>query len=404
MREVVITGLGPVSPNGVGKDKFWQALRDGKSGIRRITRFDPLGYPSQIAGEIPCEWVEAVEPFPANGRAWSTHLIIAAARLALQDANISPDEFSASRSGIMVGISTTDMGVVEKGLEYFKQNASAKAEILNSSFPHAAASELGVVFNCSGQVVTLSTGCPGGLFSLIYGAESIIKGEADLVIAGGGDAPVTPFVHSCFCASGFLSAAFNNEPSSASRSFDARRDGGVLAEGAGVVILEEAGRALARGANIYAKVAGWGITNAASLKQLGASIASSLEQSLQKAHLQPHEIDYICAHAPSDKLIDKMEVKAIKEVFGRYAYNLPVSSIKSMIGNPLAAAGPLQAIAAAKAIQEKFVPPTINYEFPDPSCDLDFVPNKGRMARMETSLVNLHGLGGCNASLVLTEA
>ena len=181
-----------------GKDKFWQALRDGKSGIRRITRFDPSGYPSQIAGEIPREWVEAVEPFPANGRAWSTHLIIAAARLALQDANISPDEFSVSRSGIMVGISTTDMGVVEKGLEDFKQNASAKAEILNSSFPHAAASELGVVFNCSGQVVTLSTGCPGGLFSLIYGAESIIKGEADLVIAGGMPCYPLPFLFLCF--------------------------------------------------------------------------------------------------------------------------------------------------------------------------------------------------------------
>jgi 3-oxoacyl-[acyl-carrier-protein] synthase II len=404
MREVVITGLGAVAPNGVGKESFWNALKEGKSGVRRITRFDPTGYPSQVAGEIPLEWIEAVEPYHENGRAWSTHLVITAARLALQDAEITEDEFAHCRSGILVGISTSDMGVVEKEYDCFKQNGSTKPEVLSSSFPHAAASELGTVFNCSGQVITLSAGCPGGLFSIIYGVESILRGEADLVLAGGGDAPLTPFVHSCFCAIGLLSSLFNHEPASASRPFDAKRDGGVLAEGAGVLVLEEAERAYSRGARVYARVAGWGISNAASLKQLQASIASSMTQSLQKARLQPSTVDYICAHAPGDKLIDKMETKAIKEVFGRHAYNLPVSSIKSMIGNPLAAAGPLQAIAAAQVIQNKFVPPTINYEFPDPHCDLDCVPNRGRVARIETALVNLHGLGGCNASLLLTKS
>lgn len=404
MREVVITGLGPISPNGVGKNNFWQALKAGESGIRRITRFDPSGCSSQVAGEIPREWIQAVAPFQENGSAWSTYLVITAARLALQDANIGPDEFSKARSGIMVGISTTDMGVVERELECFKQNGSAKAEVLNASFPHAAASELAGEFNCPGQVVTVSASCPSGLFSIIYGVESILRGEADLVIAGGGDAPITPFVHSCFCAVGLLPTLYNNEPASASRPFDARRCGGVLAEGAGMLILEDSERAASRGARVYARVAGWGITNAASYKQLNCSIVSSLKQALAMARLQPHKVDYICAHAPGDKLIDKIETKAIKEVFGRHAYNIPVSSIKSMIGNPLAAAGPLQAIAAAQVIQEKFVPPTINYEFPDPSCDLDFVPNRGRVSRVGTALINLHGLGGCNGSLVLTGA
>lgn len=402
MREVVITGLGALASNGVGKEQFWNALKDGKSGIRRISRFDPAGYPSQIAGEIPREWIEAVEPYHENGRAWSTHLVITAARLALQDAGITREEFSASSADILVGISTTDMGVVEREYTHFKQYNTTSSSAILASFPHAAASLLAGEFNCPGQVVTISTGCPAGLFSIIYGVESILRGETDMVLAGGGDAPLTSFLHAGFCATKLLSTSFNDDPGSASRPFDAKRDGGVIAEGAGMLLLEDAERAYSRGAKVYARVAGWGISNAASPKHLKSSITSSMTQSLQKAHLLPSMVDYICAHAPGDKFIDKAETKAIKEVFGRYAYNLPVSSIKSMIGNPLAAAGPLQAIAAAQVIQDKFVPPTINYEFPDPSCDLDYVPNKGRVARVETALVNLHGLGGCNASLVLT--
>jgi 3-oxoacyl-[acyl-carrier-protein] synthase II len=402
MSDVVITGLGSVAPNGVGKDNFWNALCEGKSGIRRIRRFDPSEYSSQIAGEIPLEWIENIEPLPDNGRAWSTHLIITAARMALQDANMSKEEFARLRSGIWVGISTSDMGVVESEYDLFKINGSTKPTVIPSSFPHAAASALATEFKCSGQVVTVSTGCPSGIFSIIYAVESILQGNTEVALAGGGDAPITPFVLACFCSTGLLPGSYNDEPAIASRPFDARRAGGVLAEGSGMLLLEDAEKALARGAKILGRITGWSITNATSPKSLKSSIVSSLQESLKKAKLALADIDYISAHAPGDRFIDKIETQAIKEVFGDYAYNMPVSSIKSMIGNPLAASGPLQVIATAQIIGNKFIPPTVNYQYPDPHCDLDYVPNRGRVARVDTALVNLHGIGGCNASLVVT--
>ena len=402
MRDVVITGLGAVAPNGLGKENFWNALIEGKSGIRRITRFDTSGYPSQIAGEIPSEWIEGVEPYPKNGRGWGTQLVITAAHLALKDANISHEDFASLRSGIWVGISTSDIGVVETAYEYFKENGFSKPTNVYSSFPHAAASELAVELKCSGNVVTLSTGCPSGIFSLIYAVESILSGQTEIALAGGGDAPLSPLAYASFCSAGMLSAKYNHDPEAASRPFDAKRDGGVLSEGSGMILLEDAEHASLRGAKIYGRITGWGMSNADSPRHLKSSIVSSISGALRKACLPAVKIDYISAHAPGDIFIDKMEIKAIKEVFGGHAYNLPVGSIKSMIGNPLAASGPLQVIAAAQVIQNKYIPPTINYEYPDPYCDLDCVPNKGRVARVDTVLVNLHGIGGSNASLVVT--
>ncbi|MDO9533979.1 MAG: beta-ketoacyl-[acyl-carrier-protein] synthase family protein [Bacillota bacterium] len=402
MPEVVITGLGPVASNGVGKENFWNALKEGRSGVRRISRFDPSGYPSQIAGEIPMEWIQEVKPYHKNGRGWSTHLVLTAAHLALQDAGVSQNEFSSLRSGIWVGISSSDMGVLESEYEIFLESGFTKSTNLFASFPHAAASELAVELKCSGEVVTVSAGCPSGVFSIIYAVKSILQGNTTMALAGGGDAPLTPSAYASFCSAGLLSSLFNHDPQAASRPFDAMRDGGVLAEGAGMVLLEDAEQAASRGAKVYARIAGWSTSNAASPKQLKASIVSSLTGALQVEGLTPAMIDYISAHAPGDKFIDKMETKAIKEVFGSHTYNLPVSSIKSMIGNPLAAAGPLQVIATAQVIQDRFIPPTINYHFPDPSCDLDCVPNKGRVARVNRAIINLHGMGGANASLVLT--
>lgn len=401
MPKVVITGLGSVASNGVGKENFWKALCEGRSGIRRITSFDPSAYPSQIAGEIPREWIKEAKPGTQNGRGWGTQLVITAAHMALQDAGISHEEFASSRSGIWVGISTSDIGVVETEYEYFKENGFTKPTNVYSSFPHAAASELAFELKCPGNVVTVATGCPSGILSIIYAVESILSGKTELALAGGGDAPLSPLAYASFCSAGLVPSTFNDDPQTASRPFDARRDGGVLSEGSGMLVLENAERAFLRGAEIYAEISGWGISNASSPKHLKSSIVSSLSQALRKSSLNLTEVDYISAHAPGDKFIDKMEVKAIKEVFGDYAYNLPVSSIKSMIGNPLAASGPLQVVAAAQTIQNKFIPPTINYRYPDPQCDLDCVPNKGRVARVDTALINMHGIGGSNASLVV---
>ncbi len=403
MDEVVITGLGAIAANGVGKETFWEALREGRTGIDRISRFDPSPYSTQVAGEVPSVWFDQVGTQFLAKRSLSTQMVISAARMALEDGGLDCSVFSEVPSGVWVGISTTDMGVVEKEYALFQEAKTAKPYVLPASFPHAPASEIASELKCSGQVVTVSTSCPSGLFSIIFALESLLRGEAEVVLAGGGDAPITPFILACFSEAGLLPKSFNENPSAASRPFDALREGGVLAEGAGMVLMERAERARSRGANIYVAITGWGISNACTQRQAYKSMYVSLNQALRRGRISPEEVDYVCAHAPGDRLIDKAEVKAIKKVLGSCAYNLPVSSIKSMIGNPLAAAGPLQVVAASLAIRDMFVPPTINYQHPDPDCDLDCVPNRGRVARLKKVLVNLHGLGGTNASLVLTK-
>ncbi len=399
MNEVVITGLGPVAPNGVGKKDFWQALQEGKSGIRRISRFDPTGCPSQIAGEIPVEWVEAVKPFSGEKRAWSTHLLITAAHLALEDAGISKKRLAGEKVGIFLGISTNDMELGEKEYAFFRQSGCSNPHVISASFPHAAAHEISSELKCPGQVVTVSSGCTAGLLSIIYAAEAILKGEVEIALAGGGDAPLTPFVISCLCSAGLHPTSFNEHPEAASRPFDARRDGGVASEGAGMVVLESAGGAQLRGAQNYARVAGWGIANAYSPLSVLSAFVTSIAGALQQAKFSTGTVDYICAHAPGIKFTDKVETEAVKKVFGQHAYNLPVSSIKSMIGNPLAAAGPLQVIATALAMQNQYIPPTVNYTDPDPHCDLDYVPNRGRVARVKRALVNVLGFGGSIVSM-----
>ena len=401
-KEVVITGLGPVAPTGVGKEKFWEALKGGKSGIRRISLFEANGHTCQVGGEIDSELISSEGLLPQIPSSRSSTFIIAAARLALEDAGIAEVDFASLASGIYVGVSTTDMGVIESEYTFFKESGCANSEVVSSSSPHAAASEIGAAFKCPGKVLTFSTACSSGLLSIIYGVESILRGEVEMVLAGGGDAPITPFVIASFSSAGLLSTSYNDVPSSASRPFDARRDGAVLAEGAGMLLLESAENARLRGAKVYGKVAGGGISNAFSPFSLKKSFYFSMSQALQNAHLSPEMIDYISSNGSARREVDRAEVKAIKKLFGRYAYNIPVSSIKSMIGNPLAAAGPLQVISAIQAIQEKCVPPTINYEYPEPQCDLDFVANEARTARVHAALVNIKGMGGNNSSLLIT--
>ncbi len=402
MPDVVITGLGPVAPSGLGKEDYWDALKEGRSGISQISLFETEGFACRVGGEIKNGWLSDETFFSEKPSSRSTRFIIAAARLALQDAGVEGSDFASATSGIFVGISTTDMGVVESEYSLFKRNGSANTTVVSSSFPHAAASNIAEAFKCPGKVMTISTSCSSGLLSVIYGVESILRGETEIVLAGGGDAPITPFVIASFSAAGLLSTAYNKAPASASRPFDARRDGAVLSEGAGMLLLENAENARARGAKVYAKIAGWGISNAASPFSLKTAFYSSMNQALQQAQISPEMIDYISANGSARKEVDWAEVKAIKELFGHYAYNIPVSSIKSMIGNPLAAAGPLQVISAIQAIEENCLPPTINYEYPDSRCDLDFVPNKARTARVQRALVNIKGMGGNNASLLLT--
>ncbi len=404
MKSVVITGLGVVAPNGLGKEAYWHALANGKSGIRSISKFDPSPFPCRIAGEIPAEWF-AEKGLASGGEeySWSTIYALQAARLALKDAMLSSEAIKDCSTGVYMGISSTDMGVVQDEYAVFQKNKTTSAGAIAASFPHAPASQLAKEINCAGNVFTVSTGCSSGLNSLILAAESIIHGEAEVVLAGGVDAPLTPLLLAGFCATGLLPTSFNDTPETASRPFDAKRQGGVLSEGAGVLVLEEEEGARRRGAPLYARISGWGATNTFSPTGLRASSNECIIQALHSAGLKPEQIDYISAHSPGDPVMDRVETRVIKEVWGKYAYNIPVSSVKSMIGNPLAASGPLQTIATVLALQNQFIPPTVNYRYPDHRCDLDYVPNTGRVARVARALINVQGFGGGITALVISK-
>ena len=403
MPDVVITGLGPVAPSGLGKESYWESFETGRSGIRYFSRYRDNGT-VQIVGEIPREWFVNVAPFDESKQAWSTFMVVHASHLALEDAGLDCESFAARTSGIRVGISTIDMEVGEREYDHFKVSGTTHPTVVASSFPHAPASVIARELKCSGKVLTLSAACTAGVLSIISGAESIAKEETEIQLAGGGDAPLTPFLISCLISSGLLPTVpegFNGNPAELCRPFDARRCGGILGEGAGMVLLENEQEARRRGATIYARIRGWGISNANSPLSLRTAFASAMEQALQMARLKPVSIDYINAHAPGLKISDREEVKAIKQVFGTHAYHIPVSSIKGTIANPLAAAGPLQLICALQAIESQFIPPTINYGVPDPACDLDCVPNVGRTARLKTVMINSSGIGGGVASLIV---
>lgn len=403
MVEVVITGLGPVAPNGIGKESYWHAVKKGQSGVKRIMSFNPAGLSCQIAGEIDQADLEESSrclnsPAPDSK---ACKLSVIAALLALEDAGLSPKELNPYKSAIFMGVSTTDMEVVQKECDGLHRNEATSPDALVKAYPHAPAVAISQALKAYGKVITISTACTSGLNSIIFGAEAIKRGEHDLVIAGGVDTPLSKVVMSSFCAAKMVPTSFNDEPEKASRPFDAQREGGVLSEGAGVVILEKKSNVLRRGGKIYASVSGGGLSTMCSLLKMKADIYDAMQSALEKAALLPGEIDYISACAPGDLVIDGMETQAIKDLFKARAYSVAISSIKSMIGNPGAASGPLQAIAAALSIENSFIPPTINLKEPGKSCDLDYVPQKGRTARVNHALVNVRGLGGSISSLVL---
>ncbi len=403
MPDVVITGLGPVAPSGLGKETYWESFETGRSGIRYFSRHRDNGT-VQIVGEVPREWFVNGAPFDESKQAWSTFMVVHASHLALEDAGLDSESFASRSSGIRVGISTIDMEVGEREYDHFKVSGTTHPTVVASSFPHAPASVIARELKCSGRVFTNSAACTAGVLSIISATESIASGDTEVQLAGGGDAPLTPFLISCLHSAGLhpvVPEGFNGNPQELGKPFDARRVGGVLGEGAGMVLLENYPEARRRGARIYGRILGWGISNATSPLNVRAAFASAMEQALRMSKLRPASIDYICAHAPGIKITDREEVKAIKQIFGRHAYHIPVSSIKGTIGNPLAAAGPLQLICTLQAMEHQYVPPTLNYSEPDPALDLDFVPNRGRTARLKTALVNSFGIGGGVACLIV---
>ena len=407
-RRVVITGLGVVAPNGIGKDAFWDALVAGKSGIDYITAFDATSYPCKVAGEVrdfdPTRFMH-VRRIQHRGR--FSQLAVAAAKLALEDSKLVLRAEVQERVLACIGTAMNGSGdVYEKARVGFEKTGFEGIPLMSGVefAAHAPVSHVSMELGIRGQAMTIASACATGLDTIEWARSEIEEGRADVVFAGSTEAPISEFCFATLCALGILSK-FDDPPLRASRPYDLRRAGMVLAEGATVFVVEGIDRARDRGATIYAEVLGYGggneggfgnKTNAAELA-LKDAIASALDQ----AREVPSAIDYINAHGNALPDYDLVETRAVRESFGKTAYNIPISSIKSMVGHAMGAAAGFQIAATCLSIVHGIIPPTINYETPDPECDLDYVPNVARPARVRTALVNAHAMGGTHSVMVL---
>jgi len=410
MREnrVVITGMGVVSPLGSSISKFWDGLKNGRSGIRRITLFDPDSLPCQIAGEVPDfnpkDFILAKE---ARRISRSAQLGISSAIQAVSDSGIGEMVPDPERAGVVFG---TAMGGLERlidGLTVFREKGFEKVNpfVLPSGIPNSTAFLISQRFQCLGPNSTIVTACATGTQTIGEAASVIKRGLADIMIAGGTEALVRDFSIAGFCAMRALPINYNDNPTQASRPFDRKREGFVFSEGAGAVVLEREEHAVARGAEIYAEVLGYASStdgyHIAVPHPDGEGAIRTMKWALQYSGVNPDDVDLINAHGSSTPLNDKIESNAIKSVFGDRAYRIPVNSTKSMIGHPMGASGTLEAISCVLSIKNKVIHPTINLEDPDPECDLDYVPNDARDHKVGIALSNSFGLGGQNACIVL---
>jgi 3-oxoacyl-[acyl-carrier-protein] synthase II len=406
-KRVVITGMGVIAPNGIGLKSFWDSLVNGRSGIKRIAHFDASSYSSQIAGEVKdFDPLEYMSPKTARRMDRFAQFSVAGARIALDDAGIEISENNSERIGISLGSALGGIPCAEEQHSIFLEKGLHRVDplIAIKIFSGASTSQVSVEFGIRGHSNTIGGACAAGTDSIGYALYAIKNNFADIMIAGGSEAPIVPLTFGAFCLIKALSTR-NGDPTRASRPFDKERDGFVMSEGAGVLILEDLDSALKRGASVYAEILGYGTTNDAyhMVQPLptGEQAKRAVRLTLSNANVLPSEIDYINAHGTSTPLNDKVETDVIKEIFGEYAYRIPISSTKSMIGHSLGAAGSIELIASVLTIKNQFIHPTINYEVPDPECDLDYVPNKGREAIVNTVLSNSYGFGGKNSAIII---
>ncbi len=405
---VVITGLGAVTPLGSSIEKFWGGLKAGKSGIRRITMFDPSELPCQIAGEIPdFDPKDFMDRKMARRFPRAAQIALASAVQAVQDAGLPEPMPNPERTGVYFGTAIGALDSFIDGIDNYRKKGlgSVSPFVLPGGIPNLSAHMIALRFQCLGPNATVTTACATGTQSIGEGTEFIRRGLADVVISGGTEALMRDWSIAGFAAMRALPTNYNDQPEKASRPFDAKREGFVFSEGSGAVILESLEHAQSRGAEIYAEVLGYASSadgfHIAAPHPEGEGAIRTMHWALSDAGIQPEDIDYINAHGSSTPLNGIIETKAIKAVFGERAYQVPVNSTKSMIGHAMGASGTLEAIACVKSIQENILHPTINYENPDPECDLDYVPNQMREHRVDIALSNSFGLGGQNACLVL---
>jgi len=407
-RRVVITGLGVVAPNGIGKETFWQNLIAGKSAVDYIHAFDASDYPSKVAAEVrdfdPADFMLARR---TRHRGRFAQFAVAATKLALKDSGIDGSAPRSDRLKLCIGTAANGVGDVYEGARLGFERSGVRGIPVTTGVEyasHAAASHVSMELGLRGQALTLASACSTGLDAVHWGWRQIADQEAEVVLAGATDAPVSPLCFATFCASGTLSR-FANPWLSASRPYDKRRDGIVLGEGAAIFVLESLESALERDATIYAELLGFGTGNEGGYgikTDAGEhALADAVKTALDDASLSVSEIDCINAHGNALPDYDLVETRAFKTVFGRSIYNIPISSIKSMIGHAMGAASALQVAAACLTLQHSVVPPTINLDNPDPECDLDYVPNLARVARLKNVLINAHAMGGTHSVIVL---
>ena len=405
---VVITGVGAVTPIGTGKENFWNALLEGKNGIGRITHFDPEGYVAQIAGEVnDFNAADYIDKKEAKRMDRDTQFAVAAAGMAIEDAKLDLDKENLDRIGTFIG---TGIGGIETmHSQYEKFFAKGPARISPFFVPmmiaNMAAGQVAINFKLHGPSSCIVTACATGTNCIGDAFRVIQRGEADVMVAGGTEAAISQAAVAGFGAMKALCSDHNDDPEHASRPFDANRSGFVMGEGAGLVVLESLDHAKARGAHIYAEVVGYGTNSDAyhmtSPAPHGEYQSKCMQLALDDAGMKADEVDYVNAHGTSTHLNDQGETEAIKRVWGEAAKNISVSSIKSMTGHLLGAAGGVECIATALTIANDIIPPTINYETPDEGLDLDYVPNKAKARTVRAAMSNSFGFGGHNACLLL---
>ncbi len=405
-RRVVVTGMGAVTPLGLDVASSWEGVIAGDSGVVPISTFDTTGYPCRIAGEVrgfnPTDYFDAKDVRRTDR---FVQFSLVATQEALHDADLEVTEERADHTGVYIGTGIGGLITLTEQIKVLDERGVRRVSpfLVPMMIADMASGQVSIDVGARGPNMGIVSACSSGAHAIGEAYEVIRRGDAEAMITGGTEGSIVPIGLAGFCASRALTRQ-NGEPERASRPFDAKRDGFVPAEGAGIVILESLEHAEARGARIHAELVGYGATADAFHITLpakeGAGARRAMERALQKADLDVGEVDYINAHGTSTEANDRLETHAVKTLFGEHADRLPISSTKSMIGHALGAAGGIEAVFTIKALLDDTLPPTINYEYPDPACDLNYVPNEARPARVDVAMSNSFGFGGHNASLV----
>jgi len=406
-RRVVVTGLGMVTPLGTGVEKNWEAVCSGKSGIGPVTKFDATDFSSKIAGEVKDFNAEDfLEKQMIRRFDEFVHYAIASARMAMEDSRLKIDNKNSHRVGCVTGTGLGGLTMLEHFHTLLLEKGPRKVSpfFIPGIIVNMVPGQIAIEYGARGPNLSTVTACAASSHAIGEAFRMIREGISDAIITGGAEATITPLAFGGFCSMRALSTSRNDHPEEASRPFELDRDGFIMGEGAGILILEELEHALERGADIYAEISGYGLTGDAyhvsAPDPEGTGAIGCMKMALDYGGLAPENLDYINAHGTSTKLNDLAENKAIKTLFGKHAFELAISSTKSMTGHLLGAAGGVEAIFTILTIKHGIIPPTINYVTPDPECDLDFVPNKARRAKVRAALSSSFGFGGTNACVL----